>query len=579
MKLTVHIVTLLLFAVNILAAQPRGQQGDFVFNGEYKIYFQMNKDDVVPSHRDNSNTLASLYADLTRLESVDSVCIYAYSSPEGINASNNRLSKERAEALKSYILKNAPKAAGIESQDIKIYGMGENWEQFKLDVTNRYRRHNKQSVLRILGNDNISGDTKKWRLEKLDDGYTWIFLKKFYIPDLKYAKICVYGRNPLPAKELLSESTVTDTLLAVVPGVPASLTPVPVEQKASAEKQEAVEPESMDAELAPVTVSADGSQLDMLSAGAVTKHGGLKRSQTFDSAEKKIAPAEPDTTVAVSAVEPLATLTKDAQLKLERQQKSPKKVVTKSKSQPKVQSDTISVIRIEEVHQIKAEENVKTKAVAEKKEKTKSKVKTDSLKVRDTVLRDQKTVLGLKTNLLLDAATAVNFAVEVPIGKRFSVEYFQTCPWWTSANNKFCLQMLSFGAQAKWYFLPRTKPASENLKVRDALVGHFLGLYGWGGYGDLQFGRKVCQQFEFWSAGLTYGYSLPVSKHLNMEFTLSVGYAYIPYQHYNPTEDFSLLLRDYDFRGTLHYIGPTKAEISLIVPIRANTGKKKGGRK
>lgn len=495
----------------------------------------MNKDDVEPSHRDNSKALSSLYADLARLESVDSICIYAYSSPDGINASNRKLSGERAEALKDYILKNAPKVAGVESQDIRTYGMGENWEQFRLDVMNRYRRHNKQSVLRILGNSNISGDTKKWRLEKLDDGYTWVFLKKFYIPDLKYATICVYGKEPLPAQELMSESTVTDTLLTVVPAVPASLTPVTeVPEELPDEK-----PGSMDAELAPLVVSAEGRRLDMLSAEATTRNDGLKRTQTFTSEKKDTISVEPDTTVLVSLVEPVATLTKDAQLKPDRQQKSLKKEVVKSET----------------------------------------KVKTDSLKVRDTVARDQKTILGLKTNLLLDAVTAVNFAVEVPLGKRFSLEYFQTCPWWKSASNKFCLQMLSFGGQAKWWFLPRTKPASENLKVRDALMGHFLGLYGWGGYGDLQFGRKVCQQFDFWSAGLTYGYSLPVSKHLNMEFTISVGYAHIPYQHYNPTDDFSLLIRDYDFRGTLHYIGPTKAEISLIVPIRANVGKKKGGRK
>ena len=71
---------------------------------------------------------------------------------------------------------------------------------------------------------------------------------------------------------------------------------------------------------------------------------------------------------------------------------------------------------------------------------------------------------------------------------------------------------------------------------------------------------------------------MPVSKYLNLEFSLSVGYANIPYQHYVPTDDFSLLVRDDKLAGTLHYIGPTKAEVSLVIPIRTVSGKK-GGRR
>ena len=202
----------------------------------------------------------------------------------------------------------------------------------------------------------------------------------------------------------------------------------------------------------------------------------------------------------------------------------------------------------------------------------------DSPADKDTLGFTDRTFLGLKTNLLLDAVTALNFAIEVPLSKRFSLEYFQTTPWWKGSGNKFCLQFLTFGGEARWWFLPRLKQESERLKQRDALVGHFLALYGWGGMGDIQFGKKVCFQFDFWSAGLTYGYSMPVSKYLNLEFSLSVGYANIPYQHYVPTDDFSLLVRDDKLAGTLHYIGPTKAEVSLVIPIRTVSGKK-GGRR
>ena len=102
---------------------------------------------------------------------------------------------------------------------------------------------------------------------------------------------------------------------------------------------------------------------------------------------------------------------------------------------------------------------------------------------------------------------------------------------------------------------------------RDALSGHFLGLYGWGGKLDFQNDRKICYQAEFNSAGLSYGYSCPVSKRLNMEFSVSFGYAEIPYRHYIPSDDYEILIRDRNNAGTLTYIGPTKAEVSLVIPI------------
>lgn len=191
--------------------------------------------------------------------------------------------------------------------------------------------------------------------------------------------------------------------------------------------------------------------------------------------------------------------------------------------------------------------------------------------------RQQRTILGLKTNLLYDAATIVNFEIEVPVNKHFSLMYEHHCPWWLNRSNRYCLQFLSMGGEARWWFLPRTREwyhpdvLSGKYRQRDALCGHFLGLYASGGKGDIQANLKGCYQFEYFSAGLTYGYSLPVSRHLNMEFSISAGYARIPYRHYTPSDDWELLIRDPDKAGTMHWFGPTKLKVSLVVPIRVNT--------
>lgn len=424
-------------AANQSVSASQDTTGKFI--EEYEIFFRFDKTDIDLNYLSNEENIASIRHYLANSHRVDSITIYSYASPEGRQKHNQWLSQQRAHAAKNILLKHSPDSAILNSGMIRICPLSENWPGLIREVEKRYHRKDRERVLRILNNKNISDDTRKWRLGRLDGGYTWSFLRRIYMPELRVATwVCVWGEivPPLP---LLSKPQV---------------------------------------------------QLDA-----------------------------PVTALVLPAFIP---------------QEAPQ--IKQSK-----QSDRSSQSDID---------------------------------------KSQRTVIGLKTNLLLDAVTALNYAIEVPINEHVSLQYFQTTPWWTSKNNKFCLQALTFGGEARWWFLPRTSAATENRKQRDALVGHFLGAYGWGGNGDLQLGRNICQQFDFWSAGLTYGYSMAISKHLNMEFTLSVGYANIDYQHYIPTDDFSLLVRDDNLAGKLHYIGPTKAEISLVIPIRATVGKKaanKGG--
>ncbi len=194
--------------------------------------------------------------------------------------------------------------------------------------------------------------------------------------------------------------------------------------------------------------------------------------------------------------------------------------------------------------------------------------------------RTKRTILALKTNMLYDAATALNFAVEGVINRNFSILYEHHCPWWVTGSNRYCLELLTFGGEFRWWFKPTTeKYASRTDWVkRDALVGHFLGLYGFGGKFDIQANRSGCYQGEIVSFGLTYGYAMPICKRLNLEFSVSVGYANIPYRHYIPTDDYELLVRDRNKQGRTHYVGPTKLEVALVVPILVSC-KAKGGRR
>lgn len=192
----------------------------------------------------------------------------------------------------------------------------------------------------------------------------------------------------------------------------------------------------------------------------------------------------------------------------------------------------------------------------------------------------KRTILAVKTNLLYDAATLLNYAIEIPLGKQFSLAWEHYSPWWVLRNNRICIQYLTLGGEARWWFARQPRAATAKRAQRDRLVGHFLGAYGFWGKTDLQWDRIGCYQCEnIWSAGLTYGYVFPISRHLNLELSASFGYASIPYQRYIPSDDWQILWRDPEGAGVTYYFGPTKVQVGLVWPIQVTTRAKEGARR
>lgn len=379
---------------------------DSVNSDRYALYYYHDRIDLQEDYLDNAMQMARIRDMLLHSPHIDSIAIYAYSSPEGSPKWNNWLAVKRAEAAKAFILSNLSNDSILQPENIILHPMGENWEGLYEELYANYHLLNRDAVLRIM-RAKVGTETKKWRLQNLDGGYTYTWIIRNHMPRLRVATwICVYVQKP-------------------------------------------------------------------------------------DFVAPVIQDYKPDMgTIRIDTL-PLPELL-------------PLPVVEKRKS----------------------------------------------------------TMFALKTNLLYDAVTALNAEVEVPIGKRFSVMVEDVFPWWKAGSNgnKYCLQMWTMSVEPRWWFYRKG--------MNDRLQGHFVAPYVMSGKYDLQWDTSICYRGYGWSAGLTYGYSMPLCKWLNMEFSMSIGYLNASYQHYQPSPDYEHLYKDPAKAGRMTYVGPTKVKVSLVVPIK-----------
>ena len=381
----------LLFCASTALAQPKEKR-------EFAIHYRFDKIDVDSTYMDNAATIDTIRFCLTHSVHIDSITVYAWASPEGGYPHNVWLSEKRAAAAKELLLELAADTTRLNEGKIKISPLAENWPGLIELVERDYRLPNRDRLLRILHAEGIGEETRKWRIKNLDGGYTWNYLKRHYMKQLRSATwVCVWTSvgaiAPLPE--------IRDSLRAPQSGLGR-------------------------------TVEAVGRPVSELS-------------------------------------------------------------------------------------------------------------------------------FAVKTNLPADLVTAVNLGVELPLGEDFSVNAHFTFPWWTAGpyGNKYALQLLDAEGELRWWFAPG----------EERLEGHYLALQGSGGKFDLQWGRDIgCYQCYNWGVGLSYGYSMSLGEHWNLEFALTLGYLAIDYQHYVPSPDWSVLLRDNAKAGVLHYFGPTGLKVSLVYP-------------
>ncbi len=162
-------------------------------------------------------------------------------------------------------------------------------------------------------------------------------------------------------------------------------------------------------------------------------------------------------------------------------------------------------------------------------------------------------LFAIKTNILYDAATALNVAVEVPFGKHWSAGLDYKFPWWVWDNNSRALEILHWDGFARYWFGNRTE--------KRVLTGLFAGIMLGGGYYDLEPHHKGYQG-EFYTASAEGGYAFRISDHWSFELSASLGWMGTKYRYYEGMQNDQHLVWQHSGRYT--WVGPTKVNASIV---------------
>lgn len=179
-------------------------------------------------------------------------------------------------------------------------------------------------------------------------------------------------------------------------------------------------------------------------------------------------------------------------------------------------------------------------------------------------------LFALKTNLLFDVAMMPNIELEIPIGRRWSVNAEYMFPWWLFDGDKYSMQILMGGLEGRYWLGSKEKRINS-----EVLTGHFLGLYAGGGKYDLQWKEDGYQGEFFIAAGISYGWATRIARNLHLEFNIGIGILRTDYRYYHARDNYQTLL--WQNNGRYTWFGPTKAKISLVWLLNRKVKIKKGG--
>ena len=179
--------------------------------------------------------------------------------------------------------------------------------------------------------------------------------------------------------------------------------------------------------------------------------------------------------------------------------------------------------------------------------------------------------MALKTNLLYDAALLPNIGAEFYIGRNWSLTADWMYGWWDRDSSHYYWRAYGGTLGARRWFGRRAK--------EKPLTGHHLGAFAGIVTYDFELGGTGYMggrpRGTLWDrrniiCGIEYGYSLPIGRRLNLDFSIALGYLGGKVIKYKPRDHFY----EWESVRNFRWFGPTKLEVALVWLIgHGNTNK------
>lgn len=179
---------------------------------------------------------------------------------------------------------------------------------------------------------------------------------------------------------------------------------------------------------------------------------------------------------------------------------------------------------------------------------------------------DRRMLFALRTNFL--AIPLANLGIEVPLDRRWSVGADIYYPWiWRRGHasgvdqNGVCNELMAADVELRYWF-PR-----KDIQGGQRLLGHSIGCYGAAGQYDFERNWSGLQG-EFYDVGLDYLYAAPLFRgRIHLEAEIGFGFIWSTARPYDCLEPGGVLYHRKGITRKTTWIGPTRAQISLVVPI------------
>ena len=517
---------------------------------ELVLHFRFDRSLVDYGYRDNHRVLAAMheiFADSLCVSRIDSVCIQAFSSPEGNITYNQRLALQRAQAVKGYLVWKYP---GLNQYRIRTSAQAESWDALRDVALNDTLLPCRDEILQILAL-NTSESRKEALLKKLNVGIPYRHINQWILPALRNASICTVYMRPLrhaqQGSRLIADAQgnnmkeyqkadgaeITDDT-EVVNGV----------RVAKGNDTNANGTETVNGVRVEKGNVANANGTEVINGVRVAKGNDTNANGTEVINGVRVEKGNDTNANGTEIINGVR--------------------VTKGNTTNANGTETVNGVRVAKGNTTNAngtELTDNTEIIGSTKVTGNTPAKGSANAVTPGKSR-RHPLFAVKTNLLFDAALMPNIELEVPIGKRWSLNGEYMFPWWLINDDRYCLQILMGGLEVRYW------PGRRS--GRDVLTGHFLGLYAGGGKYDLQWDKNGYQGEFFIAAGVSYGYAHSIARNLRLEYNIGIGMLRTDYRHYHSRDNHRTLL--WQENGEYTWLGPTKLKISLVWLI---TGKNK----